>query len=165
METPSTPIIAGLKAVDWLGSLALLGSTVAILLGLEFGGVIFAWSSTKVLCLIAFGLMMGALFFLNEAKLARYPVMPLHLFKRRSNIAALLFAFLHGLVNTPCLACNTYVLICYKTYFSATYYLPFYAQAVRGYAPLQSGIFVIPFEVSLSISCAISSILIRVTGE
>ena len=52
-----------------------------------------------------------------------------------------------------------------QTFFSASYYLPLYGQAVRGYGPLQSGLFVVPFELSLSITCAITGILIRVTGR
>jgi hypothetical protein len=99
LETPSTPIIAGLKAVDWLGRIAIVGATVAILLGLEFGGGIFPWSSAKALCLIAFGFVMVVLFLLTELKIARYPVMPLHLFNGRPNIATLMFTFFHGLVR------------------------------------------------------------------
>lgn len=99
LETPRTPIIAGLKAVDWLGSIAIVGATITLLLGLEFGGVIFPWSSAKVLCLITFSVVMVVLFLVNESKFARYPVMPLHLFSGRPSIAALLFTFFHGLVK------------------------------------------------------------------
>lgn len=53
----------------------------------------------KVICLIVFGFVIGGCFLLNEVKLAQYPVMPLRLFHRPSNVAALLVAFLHGLVG------------------------------------------------------------------
>lgn len=98
MESPSTPVVAGLLAIDWFGSLAIVGATLTLLLGLEFGGVIFPWSSAKVLCLIVFGVVIAAGFVLNEAKFARYPVMPLRLFKHWPNVAALVVAFFHGLV-------------------------------------------------------------------
>jgi hypothetical protein len=101
LDTPPTPLVAGLKAVVWLGYIAIVGATLMLLLGLEFGGVIFARSSVKVICLVIFGIMIGACFLLNEAKLAKYPVMLLRLFHRRSNAAALLVAFLHALVNLP----------------------------------------------------------------
>jgi hypothetical protein len=110
LDTPSTPFVEGVKAIDWLGSIAIVGATLTLLLGLEFGGVIFAWSSVKVICLIIFGFVIGACFLLNEAKFARYPVMPLHLFHHRSNIAALLVAFLHGLVSSHTL--STVLVIC-----------------------------------------------------
>lgn len=72
--------------------------TLALLLGLEFGGVIFPWNSTKVICLLVFGLVIGGCFIYNEANIARYPIMPLRLFKSKSNVAALLLVSLHGLV-------------------------------------------------------------------
>ena len=45
----------GLKAVDWLGSLTIVGGTLMLLLGLEFGGVARPWDSATVICLIVFG--------------------------------------------------------------------------------------------------------------
>lgn len=66
----------GLKAIDFLGSLCVLGLTLMLLLGLDFGGVIFPWSSPKVICLIVFGVVMGGLFIMTEKKYARYPLMP-----------------------------------------------------------------------------------------
>jgi hypothetical protein len=41
VHNPKTPVVAGLKAVDWFGSLSILGMTLMILLGLEFGGATF----------------------------------------------------------------------------------------------------------------------------
>ena len=70
-----------------------------LLLGLDFGGVSFPWSSPKVICLIISGALLVALFFLSEARLAEQPVMPLGLFKKTSNTAALLVCFFHGLVG------------------------------------------------------------------
>lgn len=148
MDSPSTPLVEGLLAIDWVGSVAIVGATLTLLLGLEFGGVIFAWSSVKVICLVVFGVAIGGGFVFHEAKFARYPVMPTKLFNKRSSVAALVVAFLHGL-----------------TYFAASYYLPLYAQAVRGSSPVQSGLFVLPFEIALSISSATSGILIRLTGR
>lgn len=106
LDSPSTPLVSGLLAVDWIGSITIVGATLT-LLGLEFGGVIFAWSSVKVLCLIIFGIVIGCGFLVNEGMFARYPVIPLQLFRRRPNVAALSVAFFHGLVcpflpETPC---------------------------------------------------------------
>jgi hypothetical protein len=98
LDSPSTPIFAGLRAVDWIGSVTIVGVTLTLLLGLEFWGVIFPWNSVKVICLLVFGLVIGGCFLYNEAKFARYPVMPLRLFKSTSNVAALLVGFLHGVV-------------------------------------------------------------------
>lgn len=77
LDNPKTPVWDGLKAVDWLGSLAIVGGTLMLLLGLEFGGVSFPWDSATVICLIIFGVFTASLFVLNEWKFARYPIMPI----------------------------------------------------------------------------------------
>ncbi|KAK7955617.1 uncharacterized protein PG986_004839 [Apiospora aurea] len=41
LPTPQTPVLAGLKAIDWAGSFLILGAALMILLGLEFGDVTF----------------------------------------------------------------------------------------------------------------------------
>lgn len=86
-------------AIDFLGSLCILGLTLMLLLGLDFGGVIFPWSSPKVICLIVFGVVMGALFIVSEKKLTRYPLMPLGVFSHPSNIACLVVTFAQGFVS------------------------------------------------------------------
>lgn len=65
---PNTPVLAGLKAVDWAGSLLIIGSALMVLLGLEFGGITFPWSSAAVICLITFGTVALGIFLLNECQ-------------------------------------------------------------------------------------------------
>jgi MFS family permease len=89
IKTPRTPLRKGLKAVDWLGSLAMVGGVIMFLLGLEFGGISYPWDSATVLCLIIFGVVVVGIFFLIEWRVAPYPLMPLDLFSKRSNLAAL----------------------------------------------------------------------------
>jgi hypothetical protein len=100
VHNPRTKVVEGLKAIDFLGSICILGLTLMLLLGLDFGGVIFPWSSPKVICLIVFGVVMGGLFILSEKKVARYPLMPLGVFSHPSNIAVLIVTFCHGFVSS-----------------------------------------------------------------
>ena len=118
------------------------------LLGLEYGGVTYPWRSATVVCLIVFGLLTIAVFFLNEWKLARYPVMPLRLFKYRSNVATLVVNFIHGMV-----------------FISGAYFLPLYFQAVLGATPILSGVWLFPFVLSLSVTSIIGGIFIKKTGQ
>ncbi|KAA8574729.1 hypothetical protein MFRU_049g00190 [Monilinia fructicola] len=148
LENPKTPVWDGLKAVDWLGSLLIIGGTLMILLGLEFGGVTKPWDSATVICLIVFGILVAGLFVINEWKFARYPVMPLRLFKHVSNVAALGVCFCHGFV-----------------FIAASYYLPLYFQAVLGATPLLSGVYLLPFALSLSLTSASTGIFIKKTGK
>jgi hypothetical protein len=138
----------GLKAVDWAGSLTIVGGTLMLLLGLEFGGVTYPWGSAKVICLIVFGIVVAGLFVLNEWKFARYPVMPLRIFKHPSNVAALGVCF-----------CQSFVFI------AGSYYMPLYFQAVLGATPLLSGVYLLPFALSLSFTSAASGIFIKKTGK
>lgn len=41
VHDPKTKLGDGVKAVDWFGSLSILGLMLMLLLGLEFGGAIF----------------------------------------------------------------------------------------------------------------------------
>ncbi|KAL9598914.1 MAG: hypothetical protein Q9219_004179 [cf. Caloplaca sp. 3 TL-2023] len=148
IETPKTPFIAGIKAIDWLGSLLIVGGTIMFLLGLEYGGVSYPWDSAAVICLIIFGLFTLGLFFLNEWKLAVYPVMPLRLFKYRSNIAALAVCFCHGTV-----------------FIAGAFFLPLYFQAVLGASPILSGVYTFPFVLSLSFVSAAVGVIIKRTGH
>jgi hypothetical protein len=101
VHNPKTAFMDGVKAIDWLGSLSILAVTLMILLGLNFGGEIFPWSSPKVICLVVFGTLMIGFFIFNEKKLARYPLMPLSVFKGKGNVATLIVTACHGMVRCP----------------------------------------------------------------
>ncbi|KAI9047867.1 hypothetical protein LZ554_008575 [Drepanopeziza brunnea f. sp. 'monogermtubi'] len=148
LHNPRTPVWDGLKAVDWVGSLTIVGGTLMLLLGLVFGGVTHPWDSATVICLIVFGVVVAGLFVLNEWKLARYPLMPIRIFKHRSNIASLGVCFCHGFV-----------------FIAGTYYAPLYFQAVLGATPLLSGVYLLPFAMSLSITSALAGVFIKKTGK
>ena len=148
IETPKTPILAGLKAIDWIGVITITGGTVMFLLGLEYGGVSYPWSSATVICLLVFGALTIVMFLLNEWKLAKYPMMPLRLFKQRSNLASLGVCFVHGFV-----------------FISAAYFLPLYFQSVLGASPILSGVYLFPFVVTLSMMSVVVGIFIKKTGQ
>ena len=52
VQTPRTPIAAGLKVIDWTGSVLIVGGALMVLLALEFGDVVYSWSSATVICLL-----------------------------------------------------------------------------------------------------------------
>lgn len=148
LHTPRTPFLAGIKSIDWVGVITIVGGVVMFLLGLESGGVTHPWSSAYTLGLIIGGIVTIILFFLNEWKYAKYPIMPLHLFSNRSACAAYACVFLHGFV-----------------FISGSYYLPLYFQTVLSATPLLSGIYLFPFALSLSFQSAFVGIYIKKTGR
>ena len=148
LDNPKTPVWDGLKAVDWIGTATVVGGTLMLLLGLEFGGVTHPWASATVICLIVFGIVTIGLFAFNEWKYAKYPITPMRLFSKRSNVAAIAVCFFHGLV-----------------FMSASYYLPLYFQAVLGAPPLLSGVYLLPWALSFSITSYVTGIVIKKTGK
>jgi hypothetical protein len=99
LHDPKTPVSAGVKAIDWFGGVTIVGLSLMLLMGLNFGGVVFAWDSQQVICLLVFGFVMVPIFIYGEKHFAKIPLMPLSLFKRPSNAAALLVTFCHGAVS------------------------------------------------------------------
>lgn len=119
VHNPKTSVAEGFKAIDWFGSLSILGLVLMLLLGLNFGGAIFPWDSPTVICLIVFGALMSVFFVFSEKRLARYPLMPLGLFHEPSNIGSLVVCFCQGMV-----------------FIGGEYYLPLFFQSVRQMSPL-----------------------------
>ncbi|KAH0565769.1 hypothetical protein GP486_000839 [Trichoglossum hirsutum] len=148
LHTPKTPLVDGLKAIDWFGSITIIGGVLMFLIGLQLGGVTSPWGSVKVLCLIVFGIVTLAIFLVVEWKIPEYPVMPLRIFKHRSNIAALIVCLCHAMV-----------------FIGGAYYLPLYFQAVLGKEPLLSGVLLLPYALTLSIGSGVVGVFIRKTGR
>jgi hypothetical protein len=148
VHTPKTQLLAGLAAIDWSGSILIVGGIIMFLLGLQFGGATHPWDSPIVICLIVFGVTAIGLFAINEARIARYPIIPLHIFRHRSNIAVLATCFCHGFV-----------------FIGGSFYLPFFFQAVLGHGPIISGVLLLANVLPLSILSICSGMFIRKTGQ
>ena len=148
LETPKTPILVGIKAVDWVGSFALVGGLLMFLLGLTFGGTIYSWSSPTVICLILFGIITLLVFLAIEQYFARYPLVPVHLYASVSNSAILIVNLFHGIVFTQ-----------------TAYFLPLYCQSVLGAEPLLSGVLLLPFAVAMSVATVGSGNYLKITGR
>lgn len=143
-----TSLKTGLRAIDWLGISTFLCFSLMVLLGLNFGGAVFAWDSAKVLALICVGIVMLGAFIYSEAKVARYPLIPLSVFRDKSNIAAFLVSACHGLA-----------------FFPGDYYLPLYLQAAKGVSPVRSGVLLIPLILSNAGTSLFTGIVIHKTGK
>ncbi|KAF1948583.1 MFS general substrate transporter [Byssothecium circinans] len=148
LETPKTPLVTGLQAVDWTGSLVLVGGSSMLLLGLQFGGTVHPWNSATVICLIVFGVVTIIFFFAVERYFARYPIVPVHLYTDATNLAIIMVNLFHGI-----------------TFTQNTYFLPLYCQAVLEASALMSGVLLLPFSVSMSIATVGSGLYIKKTGR
>ncbi|KAK7995221.1 hypothetical protein PG990_013994 [Apiospora arundinis] len=135
-------------AIDWIGTLSILAVTLMLLLGLDFGGAIFPWNSPKVICLIVFGGLMIGFFLFSEQRLAKYPIIPLTVFRNGSNNATFLVAFAHGMVLI-----------------GIEYYLPLFLQSVLQASPLRSGILMLPLIGTQAIVEILAGVVIHRTGR
>ncbi|KAK7398375.1 hypothetical protein QQX98_012242 [Neonectria punicea] len=147
LHNPKTPMKEGLLAIDWFGSLLIIGGTIMWLLGLEFGGVTFPWKSATTICLIVFGILIVGMFLIYEWKVAKYPIIPIRLFYNQNSVAAFGLAFTHAF-----------------TFMSGSYWLPLYFQGVLGATSLLSGVYLLPYVLALSFISAACGIFIKKTG-
>lgn len=148
VHNPRTKLREGLMAIDWFGMVSMLAVSILLLLGLNFGGATFPWGSAQVICLIVFGALMIAFFLFSEKRLAKYPLMPLGVFKTLSNNATILVALGHSMVNI-----------------GVEFYLPLFFQSVRQASPLRSGILLLPITVTAAAADIVAGILIHRTGR
>ncbi|KAF2754679.1 MFS drug transporter [Pseudovirgaria hyperparasitica] len=148
VHNPRTAFLEGFKAIDWLGSLSIIGLTLMLLLGLDFGGTIAPWSSPKVVCLIVVGALMSLVFVYVEKRFARCPLMPLGIFKSRSNVACVLVGFAHGFV-----------------FIAAEYYIPLQLQSTKELSPLHAGLFTLPIVVGEGVMGIVAGFYIHYTGR
>lgn len=148
LHNPRTPLKQGLAAIDWVGNLLVIGGTLMILLGLQFGDVQFPWKSATVICLLVFGVITVGIFAFYESRFAKYPVIPTRIFKYRNSIAAYLLAVTHAMA-----------------FLGGTYWLPLYFQSVLGANSLLSGVYLLPYVISSSFISIGSGIFIKKTGN
>jgi MFS family permease len=148
LDPRKSTLLEGLKAIDWLGTIFLTGGVITFVLGLQFGGSDYSWSSPTVICLLAFGIIIGAFALVIEGKVAKFPVMPLSIFGSRHNASALLICFSHSAV-----------------FFAGSYYLPLYFQGVLLASPLWSGVYLLPMVLSLAVSSIGAGFIIKRTGR
>ncbi|CZR52195.1 related to MFS transporter [Phialocephala subalpina] len=148
VHNPKTKMRDGIKAIDWAGGLCILGLILMLLLGLDFGGATFPWSSPQVICLVLFGSLMSIFFVFSEKRLAKYPLMPLEIFRESSNVAVLVLVFFHGMISL-----------------AIEYYPPLYFQAALGASPLHSGVLSLPLVVTESLMSIFSGVFIHRTGH
>ena len=172
VHNPRTTLMDGLKAVDWLGNISIVGMTLLVLLGLDFGGVIAPWGSAKVICLLIGGVTFGVFFFVSEKRWAKHPIIPLRILSNRSNAASFLVCSMQSFVSKIPLkdedekntlfanrTSSCQVLI------GAEFFLPLYFQSVKGASPLRSGVFIVPTIISQAVGSILTGVIIHRTGR
>lgn len=156
LATPTTllPRFLRLRSLDWIGSVLIVGGTIALLYGLEAGAATTTtgnksnWASPTVIALLVVGgLLLVAFAVYEHAFPPAHPLLPTRsLFGSLTNIAALLVMVLHSFI-----------------FISYDYFLPLYFQVGLGFSPIRSGVTLFALVLPLSAATLASGYGVRRT--
>jgi MFS family permease len=135
------------KRVDYLGALLFIPSLFAVLFGLIMGGVVFPWSSWRIIVPLVLGILGWIAFHLQQHFLATNPSVPSRLFANRTSATAFALTFLSSILVQ-----------------GLTYFLPIYFQGARNTTVLDSGTFFLPFAIGSLFSAVLGGALLSKFG-
>jgi multidrug resistance protein len=132
--------------IDWAGALAVFACGGVLLTALVQGGVAWPWLSAPSIALLGTGLALVVLTVVIERRAAE-PIIPGWVWRRRTIAAVNLALGALGLLMV-----------------APTVFLPTYAQAVLGLAPIAAGFVLSVWTLSWPVSAALSQHVYRRTG-
>ncbi|KAI0814465.1 major facilitator superfamily domain-containing protein [Xylaria sp. FL0064] len=137
-----------LKAVDFIGIALTLAGTIIFLLGLTWGGIDYPWNSAHAIATLVVGFVVCVVFVLWQWKGAKYPLIPLHVFKSR-------------IVNGACLtmAINGW------NFVVQVYYIPTFYQLAYGYSATRAGALLLPITLVQTASSTLSGLIVHWVGR
>ncbi|KAI1826115.1 major facilitator superfamily domain-containing protein [Xylaria intraflava] len=137
-----------LKAVDFIGIALTLSGTTIFLLGLTWGGTDYPWNSPHVIATLIVGFILSVVFVLWQWKGAKYPLIPLHVFKSK-------------IVNGACLtmAINGW------NFVVQVYYIPTFYQLAYGYSATRAGALLLPITLLQTASSTLSGLIVHWVGR
>jgi EmrB/QacA subfamily drug resistance transporter len=141
------PVRRNPHKIDYLGAALLAVASISLLLVTVWGGTHYAWASKTIVGLIISAVVF-TIFFIMRERVAREPLIPLHLFKNDIFVVAVLLSVLAGIAM-----------------FASILYIPQYQQIVRGNTPTESGLLMLPFVVGMLGASLTSGRLISKTGH
>jgi EmrB/QacA subfamily drug resistance transporter len=149
-HNPRMPLMAGLAAMDWLGTVTIIMATILLLVGLQVGGV-SSYSDPAVIACLVFGSIVYIAFPFSQWWVDRHggsPIMPLRIFKDISNLSALAVC-----------ACDTLV------FTSVAYFLPLYFQIVTSRSPSMTGVYMLTIAIPTAVVSFASGHIIEKSGR
>lgn len=127
-----------IKRLDLLGTLMVVPAITCLLLGLQWGGVQYSWSSVRIIVLLISAVLLFAIFGYWQYRLGGDAVLPPKIVKNRNVWAGMVF-----------MAC------CDGTLAVTEYFMSIYFQGVRGYSAWKSGLLGVPMIVGLALACLV----------
>lgn len=124
--------------LDWLGAVLLIGATTTMLLGLSWGGSVYAWDSQPIFLIALLSAILWATFVARLMR-ADEPLIPLSVLGNQVVATGMLSA---------CFGMGTFI--------GMTIYMPIYMEGVLGLTASQSGLALIPLMVGTVTGATIS---------
>ncbi|KAL8994646.1 MAG: hypothetical protein Q9188_007007 [Gyalolechia gomerana] len=137
-----------LLEIDYLGSVIFLASTTSLLVGITWGGVMYAWDSWRTLVPILVGLFGLVLFVLWEARFAKSPLLPLDIFRNKDSNIAYFIDFIHGIIL-----------------WGIVYYMPLFFEGAKDYTPVLAGVSALPQSLTVVPCAMVVGIVAAKTGH
>jgi EmrB/QacA subfamily drug resistance transporter len=133
--------------IDYLGAGLLTLGITSIVLVTTWGGSQYAWTSARIMELIAIGVVALIGFVFWQTKAAE-PVLPLHIFRSRNFTLMSIIGFIVGFVM-----------------FGATLFLPLYQQSVQGASATNSGLLLLPMLGAMLVTSMVAGRVTTSTGR
>ncbi|KAH9240767.1 hypothetical protein K456DRAFT_1881904 [Colletotrichum gloeosporioides 23] len=137
-----------LKAVDFVGSGLALAGTSVLMLGLTWGGGEYSWNSAHVIATIVVGFVVCVAFVMWQGKGAKFPLVPLHIFKSK-------------IVNGACItmAINGW------NFVVQVYYIPAFYQLAYNYSATKAGAMLLPVTLTQTLFSTLSGLVVHKVGR
>ncbi|KAJ0413761.1 major facilitator superfamily domain-containing protein [Aspergillus carlsbadensis] len=140
-------IITHIIYLDPLGVFCFIPSIVSLILALEWGGTIYAWSNPKVIGLLVTFAAMFVIFVVVEAFNSEKAMIPGRVVLDRSIASAMIFIFLVA-----------------GAMMSVVYYLNIWFQVVKGDSATSAGLSTIPMVISLVVFSIFAAVFTQKLG-
>ncbi|KAI1389241.1 MFS general substrate transporter [Hypoxylon trugodes] len=127
------------RKIDWCGLFLGVTGVLFLIIPINSGGSTFPWNHPVVIALLVIGGTFIILFGVVEARLAKFPLIPLRLFNRLSTSTIYLQSFLYNGV-----------------WQINIYFLPIYFQDVKGYNPLQNAMLMLPLLLTQAVAALVA---------
>ncbi|KAK3654672.1 hypothetical protein LTR56_003945 [Elasticomyces elasticus] len=128
-----------LGQIDWVGGALSIPGMLLFMMGLQWGGYQYPWSSAHVIAPLIIGVVLLAAFFVWEAKFAKYPMFPKRLRQEPRILGlTLVITFISG-----------------ANFFSILMFWPTQAFNVYGHDPVGVGIRGLPVGFAILAGCCI----------
>jgi EmrB/QacA subfamily drug resistance transporter len=147
-KTLHLPVVRREVHIDYLGAGLIVSGVSVLLIWVSLAGNDFAWRSSTSVLLVAAGVVVLLAAAYVEAKVAREPVIPTHIFRDRTTALATFASAMVGVAM-----------------FGATVFLSQYFQIARGMTPTRAGLMSIAMVGGLAVSSTWSGRVITRTGR